>query len=237
MKKTAIVLALGLAFGVAASANAAVVTGITIQDVGSTLNGVDGGGGTGTYSPALDGKSGGFRFNLLNPTTYFGASLFTGNVGTGTIIAQGAANPVGSFSTGFLFSGAPFVPYTFGSGVNADITAGALTVSSMNFGGQFAGANNFNLAPDVGTLKVNWVNQIGSSNDYNVSFQWEHMITAAEDPSGNFAGFNARWLIEGVAHTAPAAVPLPAAVWLLGSGLIGMVGVARRRKSGNTKAA
>ncbi|HSH28376.1 MAG TPA: VPLPA-CTERM sorting domain-containing protein [Thiohalobacter sp.] len=34
-----------------------------------------------------------------------------------------------------------------------------------------------------------------------------------------------------VGTTAPAAVPVPAAVWLFGSGLLGLVGVARRRDS------
>ena len=29
----------------------------------------------------------------------------------------------------------------------------------------------------------------------------------------------------------PSAIPVPAAVWLFGSGLLGLVGVARRRKS------
>ena len=37
--------------------------------------------------------------------------------------------------------------------------------------------------------------------------------------------------ISGGAITAPAAVPVPAAVWLFGSGLVGLAGVARRRKA------
>lgn len=45
---------------------------------------------------------------------------------------------------------------------------------------------------------------------------------------GPFAGFNANFNLNGIT---PAAVPLPAAVWLLGSGLLGMVGVARRKRS------
>lgn len=44
-------------------------------------------------------------------------------------------------------------------------------------------------------------------------------------PLGPFAGFNANFN----ANLAP--VPVPAAVWLFGSGLLGLVGVARRRKS------
>ncbi len=48
-------------------------------------------------------------------------------------------------------------------------------------------------------------------------------------PSGGTAAtYNAT--ISGVAN-APSAVPVPAAVWLFGSGLMGLVGVARRRKA------
>ncbi|MDP2027808.1 VPLPA-CTERM sorting domain-containing protein [Sulfuriferula sp.] len=52
---------------------------------------------------------------------------------------------------------------------------------------------------------------------------------------GNANG-NAAWTLASngtlsYSVPAPAAVPLPAAVWLLGSGLIGMVGVARRKSA------
>jgi len=49
------------------------------------------------------------------------------------------------------------------------------------------------------------------------------------DGSGRFYD-NACWTNDGGA-SCPSAVPIPAAVWLFGSGLVGLVGVARRRKS------
>ena len=51
--------------------------------------------------------------------------------------------------------------------------------------------------------------------------------------SGPFAGFSPEFVGTATctAGCAPAAVPVPAAVWLFGSGLVGLAGVARRRKA------
>lgn len=50
----------------------------------------------------------------------------------------------------------------------------------------------------------------------------------SEMPAGPFAGFQPTF--NGTATVQmPAAVPVPAAAWLLGSGLLGLVGVARRK--------
>lgn len=45
---------------------------------------------------------------------------------------------------------------------------------------------------------------------------------------GPFQNFNANFNLQGIT---PSAVPVPAAVWLLGSGLLGLVGVARRKNA------
>lgn len=50
------------------------------------------------------------------------------------------------------------------------------------------------------------------------------------DPSG-FGGVVYALHLEGTISQQVAPIPVPAAVWLFGSGLIGLVGVARRRKS------
>lgn len=48
--------------------------------------------------------------------------------------------------------------------------------------------------------------------------------------NGPFPGFNANFDVTSIHITSFTAVPVPAAVWLFGSGLLGLVGVARRKK-------
>ncbi len=72
------------------------------------------------------------------------------------------------------------------------------------------------------------------------SFNQGGMINTTVDGSGNFTatwlapvvggafnGQNGSWEITGTVS----AVPVPAAVWLFGSGLVGLAGIARRRKA------
>jgi hypothetical protein len=63
-------------------------------------------------------------------------------------------------------------------------------------------------------------NQTGPSYPNGVSFS---LGTAALTGSG------ATLALSFTGNGAPPPVPLPAAVWLLGSGLLGLAGVARRR--------
>jgi len=54
-------------------------------------------------------------------------------------------------------------------------------------------------------------------------------------PSGSFKGFNPNFDVtsvhlDSVSVGPPSGIPVPAAVWLFGSGLLGLVGIARRKK-------
>ncbi len=96
----------------------------------------------------------------------------------------------------------------------------------MNFdigAGQVAGLIDFAYGTTTGIRVINvWdVNADGS-------------LTAAGIPgmeNGPFPGFNAAFDLSATGLITTSPVPVPAAVWLFGSGLVGLAGIARRRKS------
>jgi len=72
-----------------------------------------------------------------------------------------------------------------------------------------------------------------SSGDYTLDLIFASLdVNGASDFYGDFVfGSGDGTLAESLTNVAPAVVPIPAAVWLFGSGLIGLVGFARRKKA------
>lgn len=206
IQKSLLSLAVASALGIAPGlAGADPIVRFKIEDVGSTVNGA--------YDPTLDGNSGGLRFNAdINPETYNGVTHFTGDAGTGEMLWEGVPNPTGSFSTGFLFAGPPFIPYTFGNNAIGDIEINSVTnepellLTALDFGGNFAGTQNYNLPPDPGTLQVNWLIPNGDGT-YKASFEWAHLITTADDPAGYVVGNVSHWILEGTLSTLGGGIP------------------------------
>ena len=83
--------------------------------------------------------------------------------------------------------------------------------------------------PDLqtGTFEVPIYYWVAPPRDENVAFIFT-FYDGITNITPSFISDNYRWAVfEGNVS----AVPIPAAVWLFGSGLLGLVGVARRRKT------
>lgn len=168
---------------------------------------------------------------LSSSTPFFGLNWTAYNVkiyGSGTY----------SLSTADLL-GSPDCPYvglTCASGGNYNVTVGPdQTMVHMKFGwGSTQGIDVVNVWEAGSWTSLNPGNPIfsgqGGANGTYIgpyyqltSTDWDgNGIAGAAMIDGPFQGFNANFNVN--------AVPVPAAMWLFGSGLLGLIGVARRKK-------
>lgn len=133
-------------------------------------------------------------------------------------------------SGGTLFSEGTYTVNVNGDGANAPSGTGDVTFTVG--AGQMGGNINFawtatsgidvfmvwDLVPTATPGSFSWVSSDIDGNG----------IPGLGMIDGPFPNFSANFNFEA---PAPSAVPVPAAAWLLGSGLMGLVGVARRRKA------
>ncbi|MBZ0071643.1 MAG: VPLPA-CTERM sorting domain-containing protein [Thiohalobacteraceae bacterium] len=150
-------------------------------------------------------------------------SLTVWNGGTGAVLGASTTNPNNLWSWDFTAGTASFDPGALNIGF--PYSTGPIALVD-NGNGTYTGTYGISIGTNSGTASTTWdITQSGNSL----------MITTWDTDSNGIPGttlagvmplpISLQW--DG---SAVSAVPVPAAVWLFGSGLLGLVGVARKRK-------
>ncbi|MFK5948219.1 MAG: VPLPA-CTERM sorting domain-containing protein [Methylococcales bacterium] len=160
---------------------------------------------------------------------------------------QGGFNNADFFGSPFGFALDPMIPVT------ADVVlveGGLFSVGAASAQAQWGGtlfplgmqdaANEVcstGAESNCGFNMSGTISNVQADGSFDFVLRGEHLISPWEDTAGGtgaasgFAGWTAQFQIAGSFAAAPSIIPVPAAVWLFGSGLIGLAGVARRRKT------
>ena len=188
----------------------------------------------------------------MTPFSFFGSGTATASGITFQAIGDGAGGPGALVlgNLGFTWNDNIGIPVSIvldGSGffgalqgglTTSDTVAGigslAATDGKLFDFGKFSYPLPFGPSPMV-TTTFNTTTIAGSGLEDNPSGTLplsDDGIGGSPMVAGPFPGFNANFDITSIhVDNITSAVPVPAAVWLFGSGLLGLVGVARRKKA------
>jgi hypothetical protein len=172
------------------------------------------------------------------PGSYtFDVTLGGGNPETGTLSGTVGATQMGMHML-FDWNGNLNIDVFVVANPSSVFGAGVAYTTQTNTKGQLKCDSSF-----TGTIVKNCLfdgGPYGSDGQPAGSKVW---MLASGDPDGDgvmgipmatagpFAGFNANFNASLTPTPDPTVIPVPAAVWLFGSGLLGLVGIARRKKS------
>lgn len=216
--------------------SAAIATAMAASTAGATTLSIDTGsfftmgGGLTVTAPGLSGQFITGNDGLVLGTTQLASGSHSGAPGTVAGENPGIDNPWLFFNnTGMHQSTSPTNVLTAsGNTATVDFSGWNVTWNGIPSIPMGSGAWNGNAE---GVAEITCGVDCTNGDTYNLMYS---ATVPAGDPSG-FGGvayyLNLAGTISGGDITAPAVIPVPAAVWLLGSGLIGLVGVARRKKA------
>ncbi len=163
-----------------------------------------------------------------NPVTNGGITLTTSNTG-GSIGFIGSGNFTG------LHLGGTNTPGSYSLGFSEAIVSIEIEFDALSSVGTLPVETLFNFATNSGAANISYINQFGTT------FDGSTVTSAANDGQGIISlsglfnsfsfdhdqGAQFGFVIERVVvNTSP--VPVPAAVWLFGSGLIGLIGMKKQ---------
>ena len=226
---------------------------------GMTQKNVDAGVTTGPYYGYRTAVTGTMMFDTVTgagtgtmvPFSFFGSGTATADgisfqaVGNGI----GGEGPLVLGNLGFSWNGTDGIPVSIvldGSGFFGALGGGLTTSDTVTGVGSLPASND--LLANFG--KVSYTLPIGPVPMATTTFNTTTIDGAGlgTNPSGTlpfaddgiggspmvagpFPDFNANFDITSIKIDSITPVPVPAAVWLFGSGLLGLVGVARRKKA------
>ncbi len=259
LKKTALASALVAALGVSATASADTISmSFTGQFTLGNASGAPQVNGDSTDPAAIPGLgsqrtpvSGTATFDTatgagsaaINPFSFFGGGLASATTVSFQAIGDGMGSPAGTLvagTMGFNWNGNFGIPVTAifdAAGFFANVPAPG---ASVTIGTGCAGCATSSTADAaVGSPAVIGAVPMAMTNYNTAGTTMGSLFPLTDDGiSGSpmttapFPGFNANFDFTSInaTNTSVGEVPVPAAVWLFGSGLMGLVGVARRRR-------
>ena len=223
MKKSIIFGALAAAGMIAAPSANAALSGGEILDFDDGVWGCAVGGTYPTCDYGVtDVVAGSFFAMDTNGSGVFDQGERVAMVNAGVGITLGSAQAVGAIDNAWAFAGSTGWHYTgTTNGVPSVNTDGSVDMTGWTV---FWGATPGDINMGTGAAATVACTSGTMTCAVGESFTLDYLAVV---PSGDFTDVAYQLHLEGVVG----AVPVPAAVWLFGSGLLGLVGVARRRKA------